>query len=125
MATKPSFLSRASGRLKPSLEGRAIKPTPAQRCRRKFLRYFPEGFRDETYLEWERNYKWEAHQRFEELLGRDTLRAMLREGEFVEAANRAVRIESRTNLLFSFEKMAVRDAVKTPAAAKLFAQGLY
>jgi hypothetical protein len=36
-----------------------------------------------------------------------------------------VRIESRTNLLFSFEKMALRDAVKSEAGAKLFAQGLY
>jgi hypothetical protein len=35
-----------------------------------------------------------------------------------------VRIESRTNLLFSFEKMALRDAVRTPEGAKVFAQGL-
>src|SRR5207248_9862514 len=45
--------------------------------------------------------------------------------EFIEAANRAVRIESRTNLLFSFEKMALRDAVKTAAGARTFANGLY
>ena len=36
-----------------------------------------------------------------------------------------MRIESRTNLLFSFEKMALRDAVKTPAGARLFATELY
>jgi hypothetical protein len=35
-----------------------------------------------------------------------------------------VRIESRTNLLFSFEKMALRDAVRTPRGARTFAQGL-
>jgi hypothetical protein len=35
-----------------------------------------------------------------------------------------VRIESRTNLLFSFEKMAVRDAVRQPGGAKTFALGL-
>jgi hypothetical protein len=46
-------------------------------------------------------------------------------GEFVEIAKRAVRIESRTNLLFSFEKMALRDAVNTPHGARLFSQGLY
>jgi peptidoglycan-N-acetylglucosamine deacetylase len=28
-------------------------------CRRKFLRFFPEGFRDPTCLDRERNYKWE------------------------------------------------------------------
>ena len=27
-------------------------------CRRKFLRFPPLGFQDETYLAWERNYKW-------------------------------------------------------------------
>jgi len=36
-----------------------------------------------------------------------------------------VRIESRTNLLFSFEKMALRDAVKSPAGARSFSAGLY
>ena len=42
-----------------------------------------------------------------------------------QIADTAVRIESRTNLLFSFEKMALRDAVKTPAGARLFATELY
>src|SRR5213079_1751976 len=37
----------------------------------------------------------------------------------------AVRIESRTNLLFSFEKMALRDAVRTTPGAQRFAEGLY
>ena len=36
-----------------------------------------------------------------------------------------MRIESRTNLLFSFEKMALRDAVKSRAGARAFAQGVY
>src|SRR5689334_17985449 len=99
----------------PASSAKSSDPALARKARKRFLKFFPDGFRDETYLEWERNYKWEAHKRFEETLSRETLRAMLREGEFVEAANRAVRVESRTNLLFSFEKMAVRDAVKTPA----------
>jgi hypothetical protein len=43
----------------------------------------------------------------------------------MEVALRAVRIESRTNLIFSFEKMALRDAVKSAAGAKAFATGLY
>lgn len=97
----------------------------AVRCRRKFLHYFPEGFRDETYADWERDYKWQAHLRWEEQLDRATFRGLIGDGEFVEAANRAVRIESRTNLLFSFEKMALRDAVKSEAGARLFATSLY
>jgi hypothetical protein len=44
---------------------------------------------------------------------------------FTEIAGRALRIESRTNLLFSFEKMALRDAVRTEGAARAMAGGLY
>lgn len=104
---------------------RSKSSTAPARCRRKFLRFFPGGFRDETYHAWERDYKTNAHVRFEEQLGQAEMRTLIRAGEFVEAANRAVRIESRTNLLFSFEKMAVRDALKSPAGAKAFITGLY
>ena len=97
----------------------------AARCRRKFLRFFKGGFRDETYVDWERGYKWAAHEQWEKVLDRAQFRALLKDGEFAEAAARAIRIESRTNLLFSFEKMALRDAVKTKAGARTFADGLY
>jgi hypothetical protein len=99
----------------------------ASRCRRKFLRYFPGGFADETYLDWERDYKWEAHERWEEALGRAEFRRLLRAGEFAEAAARAVRVEQRTrhSMIFSFEKMALRDAVKMEEGARAFAEGLY
>ena len=99
----------------------------AEACRRKFLRYFPGGFRDETYLDWERDYKWEAHGRWEEALGRAEFRRLLGAGEFKEVAARAVRVEQRTrhSMIFSFEKMALRDAVKTEEGARLFSQGLY
>ena len=55
--------------------------SPVLKCRRKFLRYFRRGFEDETYLEWERNYKWQAHERWQESLGRDRLRALLNGGD--------------------------------------------
>jgi len=97
----------------------------ARRCRRKFLRFFPEGFRDEKYDAWERGYKESAHQRWEETLNGAAFRSLLQARKYEEIASTAVRIESRTNLLFSFEKMALRDAVKTPAGAKLFATSLY
>lgn len=96
----------------------------ALRCRRKFLRIFPKGFQDETYIAWERGYKWKAHEAWDETLNRATYRSLMREGNFAEIAARAVKIESRTNLLFSFEKMAVRDAVRLPVGARLFAEGL-
>jgi hypothetical protein len=97
----------------------------AERCRRKFLRFFPGGFQDETYYDWERGYKQEAHERWNAELGRAAHRALLQAGDFAEIAARAVKIESRTNLLFSFEKMALRDAVRAPDGAERFAEGLY
>ncbi|HEY8832345.1 MAG TPA: hypothetical protein VIM21_07530 [Gemmatimonadaceae bacterium] len=107
----------------------AARPTMAKKgpvkCRRKFLRFFPKGFYDDKYIDWERGYKWDAHSRWEETLGREMHRALIAEGDYSEVARRAVGIESRTNLLFSFEKMALRDAVKPKAGAKAFAEGLY
>lgn len=97
----------------------------AMRCRKKFLRFFRGGFADEKYYDWERGYKWEAHERWEEMLGAAEFRRMVRDEEFAEIARRAVTIESRTNLLFSFEKMALRDAVKIPNGAREFATGLH
>jgi hypothetical protein len=100
--------------------------TPAAwRCRRKFLRIFPGGFRDPTYLEWERNYKTEAHERWTERLVPARYRSLLRAGRVSEIAAHAVSIESRTNLLFSFEKMALRDAVRTARGAEIFATALF
>ncbi len=99
----------------------------ALRARKKFLRYFPKGFRDETYIDWERGYKGETHERWEEALNRSEFRRLLEEREYAEVAARAVRIEqqSRHSMIFSFEKMALRDAVKSTAGAKAFAKRLY
>ncbi len=109
-----------------------VKPPPsglpgALRCRRKFLRQFPDGFNDPTYRDWERDYKWETHLRWQDALPRETFRRLLRDGEFKEVAARAVKVEQRSRhaMLFSFEKMALRDAVRSPQGARDFAQGLY
>ena len=110
-----------------SLRGRASTPAPALRCRRKFLRFFPHGFRDETYVDWERSYKWETHLRWQQALRRETFGSLLRAGRHREVADRAVRVEqrSRHSMIFSFEKMALRDAVKSEAGAQAFSEGLY
>jgi len=120
MATMPASVQEAPRR-------RATAPSPALRCRRKFLRFFPGGFRDETYLDWERSYKWETHQRWQEVLGQAAFRHMLRERRFTEIAAHAVRVEqcSRHSMIFSFEKMALRDAVRSDTGAQAFAEGLY
>jgi hypothetical protein len=103
----------------------AVQARKALRCRRKFLRYFPRGFRDETYVDWERGYKQRAHEQWNATLARRELRGLLLAGRHAEAAARAIRLESRTNLLFSFEKMALRDAVRECDGARAFAEGLY
>ena len=94
-------------------------------CKRKFLRFFPRGFRDNTYLDWERGYKLRAHQAWQSVLNRAAYRSKLSQGKFLEIGAEAVSIESRTNLLFSFEKMAIRDALKSKHGAQAFAEGLY
>jgi hypothetical protein len=94
-------------------------------AQRRFLEFYPDGFRDADYVALERRYKWDAHRRFASELGRAQYTDRLRAGAYEDIARRAVRIESTTNLLFSFEKIAIRDAVRTPAGAKLFAEGLH
>jgi hypothetical protein len=119
----------------PELEADVTARTPATRsvrsgsarCRRKFLRVFPGAFRDDTYLDWEREYKWETHQRWEAALGRDQFRRLVRAGAYREIATRAIRVEqqSRHSMMFSFEKMALRDAVRSDDGSEAFASGLY
>jgi hypothetical protein len=106
----------------------ALPATPSRhalKARRKFLRAFPGGFRDETYLDWERDYKWKAHRRWRDALSEASFRRMIDERQFQQIASLAIGIESRTNLLFSFEKMALRDAVRSPAGAQAFATALF
>lgn len=104
---------------------RIVRSKAAERCRKKFLRFFPDGFEDETYIDWERDYKEAAAQQWAATLGRSEFASLLKAGEFSEIAQRAARIEGKTNLLFSFEKMALRDAIKPPEGAEAFARGLF
>jgi hypothetical protein len=89
-----------------------------RQCRARFLDFFPGGFHDPVYVETERSYKWDAHKKWIAEIGSAL-------GTHAPAlAQRAIRVESRTNLLFSFEKMAIRDAVGTRAGAERFVSGL-
>jgi hypothetical protein len=93
--------------------------------KKRFLKFFPNSFRDQQYIDWERTYKWEAHKLWNELLGQEEFKRLLHEREYTEIANRALRVEGKCNFLFSFEKMALRDGVRTTDGAYNFAQGLY
>ena len=95
-------------------------------ARRTFLRMFPDGFSDERYLAWERDYKVEAHRLWmQEIGGKADFRAALGRCRHRDIAAAAVRIEGSRALLFSFEKIALRDAVRSPAGARQFAEGLF
>lgn len=96
-----------------------------ERCWKWFTRFFPRGFKDPKYLDWERGYKLQAHEQWQELLNKSNFRKLLKDARFEDVASTAIRIESRTNLLFSFEKMALRDAVRSETGARIFAEGLF
>jgi hypothetical protein len=109
----------------PNAERIATRRSSVASTRRKFLRFFPKGFYDQKYIDWERGYKWTAHESWSDELSKAEMKRLIAAGSFSEIALRAVRIESRTNLLFSFEKMTLRDAIKPAAGAKRFALALY
>lgn len=96
-----------------------------KKFRKKFLYYFKKGFDDPTYISWERKYKEDAHTEFQSVLNKHDFNKLLKAKKYRMIVQHAVKIESRTNLLFSFEKMALRDAIKSDEGAQLFATGLY
>lgn len=92
----------------------------------KFTARFPKGFTDPMYLKLERDYKWKAHEAWEETLNADEFKTLLSANDHAEIARRALRVEAKTRfMLHSMQKMALHDAVKGDEAAKLFAEGLY
>ena len=110
-----------------SKSARRAASTPAGRARRKFLRFFPHAFADSTYLDWERDYKWETHLRWEESLDRGQFERLLRRRDYALIASTALRVEQRArhSMIFSFEKMALRDAVRSTDGARVFSEGLF
>lgn len=124
-ASAPASRGRAAGTPASGPYGTATDAQGRRTSAPEVLKVFPEGFRDETYLDFERDYKWNAHHRWAALLSEDTFGALIRKKKFADVAAMAITIESRTNLLFSFEKMALRDAVRSPAGAKAFALALF
>src|ERR1700676_655276 len=92
-----------------------MQSTGAAKSRRKFLRNFPAGSGTRTIWLGSRTTKSMPHRSWTAQLNPDEFAELLRADEYQEVALRAVKIESRTNLIFSFEKMALRDAVRSKA----------
>jgi hypothetical protein len=93
--------------------------------KKRFLRFFPDAFEDERYIDWERTYKWEAHKFWNKILSKKEFYSLLKMGAHADIAARAMQVESKTNFLFSFEKMALRDAMRTGSGAQIFSAALY
>lgn len=91
----------------------------------KFLYYFPGGFNDPKYIDSERKNIWKAHQLWQKTLSRRQFTDLLNKGQYIQIASDAVRISSKPDLLTSFEKKVLRDAVKSEGGARIFAIGLY
>src|ERR1700744_596470 len=85
---KPPSRARAKRAAPPTAPNQLIA-----RARRKFLCAFPGGFRDETYVDWERDYKWKAHSRWQDSLSETTFRRLIRDRQFEDIARLASSIE--------------------------------
>ena len=132
LKSRPEFSNRSQGVRSRLRRTKRVPPATvsapslgARRSLAKFRRFFKHGFHDPLYIDWERDYKWEAHKRWESVLSWPAFSELLLTRRYADIAVQAVAIEARTNLLFSFEKMAVRDAVKAPSGARAFAEGLF
>ena len=107
----PKAVGRRKMPVRPSVAKTPSNPT-AQKARRKFLHAFPDGFRDETYLDWERDYKWKAHLRWQKAQAKLAFGDCWRDGHLLRSPHWRSALSPPTNLLFSFEKMALRASVR-------------
>lgn len=96
-------------------------------AKRRFKEIFPRGFRDETYLDWERGYKWDAHRAWTDVLAPAEWKRLLAEGAHAEVAQRIARFYARSklNMLALYEWMALREALEDRAGGRALAEGLY
>jgi hypothetical protein len=83
--------------------GRTALTKGMRHGRAKFLYYFPKGFRDPLYEDWERGYKWTEHQRWTETLDQASFRKLLKAGKHRKIAAQAVAIEARRTC-FSYSR---------------------
>lgn len=93
--------------------------------KKRFLKFFPNSFQDQRYIDWERTYKWNAHELFQENLSRKKFKELMQGRNYDEIAARALQVEGKCNFIFSFQKMALRDGIKAPGGACIFAEGLW
>ena len=90
----------------------------------KFLKHFPLGFDDPVFLQAEREYKDAAHELMRISLGKETMAALLGEGDSREICYRIKIIVNKTNLICPYEKIWLSNGLSTESAQKKFAYAL-
>jgi len=90
-----------------------------------FLKQYPEGFLGTKYIEEERDYKVKAHMLALELLGEESISALLGKEDYAEITKRALKVVNATNMIFPNEKMALKDGLVDPEAQQKFSLVLY
>jgi hypothetical protein len=89
-----------------------------------FLKRFPLGFRDATYVKQERAYKVKASGLCESLLAQSELETLIKSRREDEIVARAMKVLNATNLVFPNEKMSLRDGFPERTAVDAFAASL-
>ncbi len=110
----------AAGKLTPDREYHGIKKLIA-----KFLKMYPNGFHDQKYIEDERIYKDKAFNLLHKLLHNEDLCSLLEDKNYQEITKRALKVVYATNLIFTNEKMSLKDGLVRTESQKLFAIALY
>lgn len=107
--------------LKPSAKGHKGKRHYIE----GFLKLYPMGFRDEKYLNDERNYKLEACEFTETFFNQKEFEARLGVEDYEGICDRIFKVVNKTNLIFPNEKMGLKDGLKDTKAQRLFSESLF
>jgi hypothetical protein len=103
---------------------------PLPHCVHHFLSLFPKGFDDPHYASndpktGERHYKVLASNSAKELLDQSTWNELAAQGKYGEICQRLAKVESKTNLLHSFEKIKWHAALKNSTLQEPLCNALY
>jgi hypothetical protein len=91
---------------------------------KRFLERFPQGFYGVRFAAEERDYKVRAHELAQDLLSKSALAHLLSVDDSGEVCRRALRVANATNLIFPYEKMALKDGLASPVHQQAFATAL-
>ncbi len=119
----PPFIERPDGKL--ALPTSKTKRMTLQQALDAFHSQCPLGFNDPLFHQHERDYKWNAHLKFQETLGDGQGNRLLEENNIAELVQRVLNVTSKVNLLSPYENMALHDALQSEQAARMCLTALF